>query len=154
MKISVSIPEWHKLALEDKAPPVRILIHGGSMFPLIRMDRDYVTIEPMKGMPETGDIVLFPDESTNDRYVLHRVWRTEEDKVLTWGDSCPAPDPWMPAEAIWGRAVLIERGNRQIRPDPVRGLRHARAWHIVRGPCQFCRRIAGGIRRRIRVCTR
>ena len=154
MKRSLSIPEWHWMALRDEAPPVRIMLHGGSMFPLIRMDRDYVTIESLKERPKPGEIVLFPDLACKERYVVHRVRKVEGDNVLTWGDNCSNPDPWMPLDAIWGRVVLIERGEKQIRPDRKKGLRHARAWNFVRKPYQFCRRIVGGIKRRIWTGTR
>ena len=124
----ITIPEWHQMALEDKAPPMRIPIHGNSMFPLIRMDRDYVTIQPLKGMPEIGDIVLF-DDSTRDRYVLHRVWKIRDGKILTWGDNCYNTDGWRTPDAMWGKAVLIERGRIRIRPHPKRGLILAKIWH-------------------------
>ena len=48
---------------------------------------------------------------------------------LAWGDSCEKPDGWFPIDAIWGRVVLIERGQREINPDPVKGLRWAKFWH-------------------------
>ena len=126
----LTIPEWHNMALQGIAPPMRIPIHGNSMFPLIRMDRDYVTIHPLNGMPEVGDIVLF-DDPPRGRYVLHRVWKIDNDHILTWGDNCFQPDGWLPLEAIWGKAVMIERGKRQIRPDPKKGLLLAKIWHPV-----------------------
>ena len=61
MNRSLSIPEWHRMAMEGAAPPVRILLNGGSMFPLIRWNRDYVTIAPLKEPPVIGDIVLIAE---------------------------------------------------------------------------------------------
>ncbi len=123
-----SIPEWHALALEGTACPARILIHGNSMYPLIRINRDYVTICPLKEKPEEGDIVLFADPDRK-RYVLHRVWQTEDDRVLTWGDNCLRPDGWIPLEMVWGKAALIERGKRTFVPERQSGMRLARFWH-------------------------
>ena len=60
-KVSLTIPRWHAMALDGAAVPMRILIHGGSMYPLIRMDRDYVTILPLNGDIQAGDIVLMHD---------------------------------------------------------------------------------------------
>ena len=128
MRQRISIPEWHGMAQEGCIIPTRIPIHGNSMYPLVRMDRDLVTIVPLQEMPQVGDIVLFADP-VHDRYVLHRVWRATEDRVLTWGDNCEYPDRWMPLDAVWGKVILIERGKRSITPDPEKGLRLARIWH-------------------------
>ncbi len=128
MKHMLSIPEWHALAQNGVVLTMRIPIHGNSMFPLVRMDRDLVTIAPLKERPQDGDIVLFahPD---GERYVLHRVWKAEENRVLTWGDNCDNLDGWLPWDAVWGKAEAIERGRLVIHPDPKKGLVLARIWH-------------------------
>ena len=146
MKQSISIPAWHALAQAGQAPPMRILIQGNSMFPLIRKNRDYVTILPLEGAPAVGDIVLFVDPEQPGRYVLHRLWRIERDWALTWGDNCRCPDAWVPLEAVWGKASLIERGKRSIRPNPQKGMALAQFWHVTgRGY-----RWAQGVKYRIR----
>ena len=140
MKQQLSIPEWHEMAGNGIYMPVRILIHGDSMFPLIRMERDYVTIVPAIGNISAGDIVLFSDPG-KERYVLHRVWKIRNEAVLTWGDNCRAADGWLPMDAIWGKVTLIERGMKEIHPDPVKGIRLARMWHFTGRGYRFCRRI-------------
>ena len=149
MNRTLSIPEWHQMALEGTAPQVRIQLHGFSMFPIIRGYRDFVTIEALKGKPEIGDIVLFNDEKTN-RYVMHRVWEIKDNLVLTWGDNCTAPDGWMPVHSIWGKAVLIERGHRIIKPDPKKGMEWAKFWRHAGKVYRFGKRIRDGVMRRIR----
>lgn len=149
MKQTLTIPEWHAMAQSGTVVPMRILIHGVSMFPLIRMDQDYVTIMPLTGKITVGDIVLFSDPH-QVRYVLHRVWRIEENRVLTWGDNCLRPDPWLPADAIWGKATLIERGNKQIRPHPARGVWMARIWHPLSEVLRWLVKVKGDWRRRIK----
>ena len=126
---SLSVSEWHKLSLEGIKIPVRTLIGGYSMEPLIRYNRDYVTIIPLSESLAVGDIVLFSDPYQN-RYVLHRVWTLENERVLTWGDNCDRPDAWMTVNDIWGKVILIERGNHKITPDARKGLLFARFWHI------------------------
>ena len=128
MNKSLSIPEWHQMAMEGKAPPVRILLNGGSMFPLIRWNKDYVTIVALDRTLVPGDIVLVSEPGIG-RYVMHRVWEVRDGQVLTWGDNCAKPDNWVPINAVWGRTVLIERGKREIHPDPVKGIRWANFWH-------------------------
>ena len=146
MNMSLSVPEWHRIAMEGTAPPVRILLNGCSMDPLIRRNRDFVTIAATDQELVPGDIVLFavPDV---ERYVVHRVWKIQDGQVLTWGDNCGEPDGWLPKEAIWGRVVLIERGKREIRPDPVKGIHWARFWHEARKGYHLYRICRDGITR-------
>ena len=129
MNHSISVPEWHKMAQQGDAPPVRIQLNGSSMEPLIRIRQDYVTIVHMEGFPGIGDIVLFSDPEKEARYVVHRVWKTKKGKVLTWGDNCPKPDGWISEDYIWGKVVLIERGKRTIKPHPQTGMILAFFWH-------------------------
>ena len=149
MNRSLSIPEWHRMAMEGAAPPVRILLNGGSMFPLIRWNRDYVTIAPLKEPPVIGDIVLIAEPDA-ERYVMHRAWDIRDGKVLTWGDNCPRPDAWLPPDQIWGKAILVERGRRKIKPEPGKGMRWARFWHHARKGYFLYQRIQQGIARRIK----
>ena len=150
MNIRVStIPEWHQMALENKDLPMRIPIHGNSMFPLIRMDLDYVTILPLKDMPEVGDIVLY-DDPQRDCYVLHRVWMIQDKNILTWGDNSYNTDGWRPLEDIWGKAVLIERGRIKIKPNPKRGLIWAKIWHRTAKTYRRSRGLAAGVYHRVR----
>ena len=146
---TLSVPQWRELALSGQAVSVRIRLNGSSMGPLIRRQRDYVTIVPMDRLPRRGDIVLFPGKRLGGDYVLHRVWKVEGRRMLTLGDGCLAPDGWMDVDQAWGRAVRIERGRRAIDPDrrfwnitatlwmglfPVRRwlFLPARAYHIVK----------------------
>ena len=149
MNKKLSIPEWHQMATEGNAPPVRITLSGYSMNPLIRGYRDYVTVKPTEGRIEVGDIVLFCEIGTN-RYVIHRVWILEEDRVLTWGDNCLKADGWIKKEDVWGKVVLIERGKRIIHPDPQKGIRWATFWHPLGRVYRFGRRIKQGVLYRIK----
>lgn len=149
MNKSLAISEWHRMAMEGTAPPVRILLNGGSMNPLIRWNKDYVTIVPINRDLEIGDIVLFAEPITG-RYVVHRVWEIQNGQVLTWGDSCEEPDHWLPIEAIWGLVVLIERGHRTIKPNPKNGMRWAKFWHHGVKVYHLYIRVRDGIARRIK----
>ncbi len=105
---TISIPEWHQLAEKGNAPPVRIQLNGSSMAPLIRINHDFVTVVPLEEMPVAGDIVLFYEPCT-DRYIVHRVWDVQKERILTWGDNCSKPDGWLPREVVWGKIIRIER---------------------------------------------
>ena len=144
MKRTLSVTEWHLLAEEGNAPPVRIQLQGNSMFPLIRVNRDYVTVAAPDGEFAVGDIVLFADEK-RDRYVMHRVWEVKEDRILTWGDNCDGPDGWLPLSAVWGKAVLIKRGRRRIVPEPKKGMRRAKLWHRLGKVYRFAAKVKNKI---------
>lgn len=149
MNKTISILEWNKLANEGNAPPVRIQLNGISMYPLIRMNLDFVTVVPINETLYAGDIVLFKNKDT-DRYVVHRIWRVEDGKVLIWGDNCPKQDGWYQINEVQGKVVKIERGKKIILPDPITGLRWAKFWHKVRPGFYFVWRIKEAISRRIK----
>lgn len=128
MKMTISILEWHRMAMEGDVAAARIFLNGNSMFPLVRWNKDYVTIIPLEYEAVVGDIVLFNEPGTG-RYVVHRIWEIKDDKVLTWGDHCDGPDGWIPKSSVWGKVSLIERGKRKIVPNSKKGLRWAKFWH-------------------------
>jgi len=117
-KATLSIAQWHEYAAQGVNMPMRIPIRGVSMYPLIRLDRDMVTIMPLDAAPHVGDIVLFADPLVERRYVLHRLWAVSGTSVITWGDNCDGPDREMTMDCLWGKAVMIERGRCRIIPDP------------------------------------
>lgn len=138
---NLSLAEWHELNQMGASLPLRMQVNGVSMFPLLRSRRDYVTIQPLQGVPRPGDLILFSDPHREKRYPLHRAWQVAKDAVLPWGDNCSQPDGWIPLSHVWGKAVLIERGKRRIEPDPVQGMRLARFWHVAGKGWRFAARI-------------
>lgn len=130
MQRSMSIPEWHRLVDEGSALPVWIQLSGYSMSPLIRYQRDYVTIVPLEDPPVAGDIVLIVDPAI-ERYVMHRLWKLKDGKALTWGDNCERNDRWIPLDRIWGKAVMVERDGKIIYMSARKGMRWASLWHPV-----------------------
>lgn len=111
----LTIPQWRELAQNGTVLPMRIPLDGDSMRPLIRRGRDRVTFVPLDRPLKRGDVALF--EAPPGRYVAHRVYRLEENRVQTLGDHCWNPDPWMPVSAVLGLAIQVERGKRTIPLD-------------------------------------
>ncbi len=141
---SLSIEQWHRLALTGTELPVRITLAGESMRPLIRRGRDLVTILPLMREARIGDVVLF--RARAGRYVVHRVWKIRDGMVQTLGDNCTNPDPWMPAEQIWGLVVRFERFGRSWRLDTAPARAWGRIWmalHPIRVAGRRCRRLMG-----------
>lgn len=128
--VSLSIAEW--MAMREggtEAPPIWFTLVGGSMFPLIRVNRDKVMLVSVQ--PENvrvGDIVLFPGHYKGGEYCLHRVWKLDGDRVQTFGDGNPKPDGWFPRSRILGRAKLIQRGKQTIDCDDPKWQKRAARW--------------------------
>ena len=124
--IRLSVEEWCALSKGGEKMPVEITLDGTSMQPLIRKGRDIVTILPPDGELRIGDIVLF--RRADGAYVVHRVYRIEEDRVITLGDNCENPDPPIHRSRILGNVKTIRRGNRLIETDSASQQRYGRIW--------------------------
>ena len=111
----LTIPLWRELAQSGTVLPMRIPLDGDSMRPLMSRGRDRVTFVLLDRPLKRGDVALF--EAPPGRYVAHRVYRLEGNRVQTLGDHCWNPDPWMPVSAVLGLAIQVERGKRTIPLD-------------------------------------
>ena len=129
-RVSLSIEQWIALREEGvDAPPIWFTVVGGSMRPLIRVNRDRVMLVSVA--PEdvkVGDIVLFPGHFQTANYCLHRVYRLDGDRVQTFGDGNPKPDGWFPRSRILGRVQLIQRGDVTIDCDDPKQQKRAARW--------------------------
>lgn len=129
-RVSITIEQWMAMREDGAiAPPIWFTVVGGSMFPLIRVNRDRVMLTSVE--PEdirVGDIVLFPGHFRGGEYCLHRVWKLDGDRVQTFGDGNPKPDGWFPRSRILGKAKLIKRGKKTIDCDDPKVQRRAERW--------------------------
>lgn len=126
---SISVEHWHQLAMAGSNIALSIFLNGDSMRPLIRRNTDRVTIIPLHRPVRPGDIVLFSD--AKGRYVVHRVWKQNEDHVVTLGDHCIHPDRPLHIEQVWGLVTKVQRGHRTLPLDnaPARCL--GRCWMLL-----------------------
>lgn len=127
---SISIPQWCALVREGNEIPVQTLLDGVSMQPLIRRNRDPVTILPIRGPLQVGDVVLF---SNGRKYIVHRIWKISVDgsQVQTLGDNCLFPDAPIPRSQVLGIAVQYERNGRLHRLDTPAAHRWGRFWMSI-----------------------
>ncbi len=77
--VALDIIEWLELCRSGACPPVKITLAGNSMRPLIRKDRDLVTIVPLSRSLKIGDVVLF--SRFDGSYVVHRLYKINGDCV-------------------------------------------------------------------------
>lgn len=147
---SLPIDQWHEMGQAGDMIPVTIPLAGDSMRPLIRRNRDKVTIIPLNRELQIGDIVLF--QGGPERYVVHRVYRIREGFVQTLGDNCLNPDPWMKKEQVWGLVIRMERGGKTYPLDSEASRRWGRAWmaiHPIRMIYRRGRALAGKVYRKV-----
>ena len=104
------LEEWRELGKNGAVVPIMIPLHGSSMKPLIRSEKDIVTIIPLLRDPMVGDIVLF--RGSNGKNIAHRVYKVFPDGVQTWGDNCQRADSPMKREDIYGIIVSMERDGK------------------------------------------
>ena len=122
--VRLSVEEWCALCENGAKIPVEITLAGVSMEPLIRKNRDTITILPVEDEIRIGDIVLF--RRADGAYVVHRVFRISGDTVVTLGDNCENPDPPIARAQILGKVKRIRRGSRTIETDSASQKRYGR----------------------------
>jgi hypothetical protein len=99
----------------ESGKTVRFRSRGWSMAPLIR-DGDIIQIAPLaQQAPGMGDVVAFANPGTG-RLLVHRVIGIKLYGYLTQGDNLPGkPDGLIPAEAMLGKVVGVERNGQPVR---------------------------------------
>ncbi len=113
--LSISVEQWHELALEGISTAITLKLDGESMRPLIRKQKDSVTILPVSRQLKKGDIVLF---ARNDGvYVVHRIYKIIDNEVITVGDNCIEFDAPMPVSSVLGMVVRLERNGKIFNLD-------------------------------------
>ena len=111
----IGIEKWRELGENGAAIPIRIPVHGFSMMPLIRPEKDMITIMPLIRAPMVGDIVMF--RRGDGKYIVHRVYRTFKDGIQTWGDNCLNADAPRKLKDVFGIVVSLERDGKIYQTD-------------------------------------
>ncbi|MDO4489095.1 MAG: S24/S26 family peptidase [Eubacteriales bacterium] len=113
----ISLDEWHEKVKAGDTTPITSTLTGSSMYPLIRNGRDRVTIEPLNGMPQRGDIVLF--KRPDGIFSCHRVIETDSEgaTIRTFGDNCRMPDDPVPLSLVYGKVTKVLRDGVVINTD-------------------------------------
>lgn len=141
------LEKWRELGKNGAAIPMRIPLHGSSMKPLIRSEKDIVTIMPLIRDPMIGDIVLF--RGSDGRIIVHRVYRIFPGGIQTWGDNCLRADAPRKREDIYGLIVSVEKDGKiyQLDTDEQRayGIRWMKYGRPVWGALKKIRAIGGKI---------
>lgn len=126
----ISIPQWVEMIQDGAEITVQTLLHGISMQPMIRMDRDPVTICPVRKPLQAADVILF---TNGQKYIVHRIYKISPDgaMVQTLGDNCIHPDRPIPAEQVLGIAVHYYRNGKLHRLDTPAAHRWGKFWMAI-----------------------
>lgn len=104
---------------------VTVRAKGNSMFPFILDGCDEVVLHRSTDI-KAGDIVLA--ELQDSRYVLHRVYRVQGDRVMLMGDGNLQATESCQKENIVGTVVQIIRGGRFVDCTSKAAYRRAALW--------------------------
>ena len=89
-------------------------ISGVSMLPMLRQEKDLVTLRRYDGKGlKKYDVAMF-DRGGPRRYVLHRVVEVHEGSYTFLGDNCIAKEKNVPESAIVAVLDSFSRGGKQI----------------------------------------
>ena len=97
---------------------------GNSMLPFIRNGRDEVVLTRLKRPAEVGDILLV---KIGTRFVMHRVFEAEEDKITLMGDGNIVGKEYCTISDVIGIVTEIHKyGGRVVKPGK------GRLWRTLR----------------------
>lgn len=108
----VSTKELFPITIDllNKGNGVKFTVSGNSMMPWIRSYKDQVLLVPVDKVKK-GDIVLY---KTEEKYILHRVYRVKNEYMFIMGDGCIHADGYYPLSCAIGKVAKIYRGNFEI----------------------------------------
>ena len=100
------------LALLDEVEAVPLVISGSSMTPFLVGGRDTVYLSKPSGPLKKGDMVLY--QRQNGSYILHRVWKVEEDSFTMVGDAQFFLEPGIKQEQVRAIVKAVRRKGKLL----------------------------------------
>lgn len=122
---------------------VRFKVKGFSMYPLLRNDKDEVTLSPLERDPAVMDIVLFRYKG---KHILHRITSISGDTYTIQGDGIYLSEETCHRNDIIGIVTKIhKKGKMPIGTTSKWALFYIFCWQRLR----FCRRYLLALLKRI-----
>ena len=122
-------------------------VSGHSMEPMLYEGRDTVAIVPLSGRLKKYDVALY---RVGEKYVLHRVVKALPDSYVFCGDNCVVLEKGIEDKDLVGKLDKAWQGEREIALDGIRYWFYSRCKVLGFLPRKICRRIRGGLSRRIK----
>lgn len=107
---------------------------GVSMLPMLRQDKDVITIVKKQGRCKKYDVALY---RRGNKYTIHRVVDVLPDGYVILGDNCMYKELDITDENILGVMVSFVRGKKEIAMDHWGQKLYARIWYWLY-PIRFC----------------
>ncbi len=100
------------LELLEVTEPVPLVISGSSMTPFLVHSRDTVYLSKIRQPLKRGDMVLYRRSSGN--YILHRIYRAEEDSYTMVGDAQFQLEPGIRPDQILAVVTAVRRKGKLL----------------------------------------
>lgn len=104
----------------------QIYPRGTSMLPLLRQDRDWVTLVKPADPPRIRDIILY--RRTDGSYVLHRILKREKGGYVLCGDNQAWLEKGIQADQIIGVVNALGINGKRYQKDSIRMRLYERIW--------------------------
>lgn len=95
--------------------PVHIKAKGNSMLPFIKNEKDIIILNPVDGIVKKGMLVLA--RTANDSYVIHRVIRTDQERIILKGDGNIITEEVCTKEDIIAKVAAVIHNKRMIKEN-------------------------------------
>lgn len=134
----------------ESAGSAWLTVTGGSMMPMLYHRIDRVLLTPVKEPLKLGDLILY--RRRNGAYVLHRIMRARDDRLICCGDNQCRKEQIKPDQVL-AVVTAFTRKRKQYTVHE-RGYRRYVALWVGLYPLRWlylaCRRVLGCIRAMIR----
>lgn len=110
-----AIELWRAMISSGEDLPIAMPVRGFSMYPLLKPERDSITVIPLRRKLIRGDIIVF--QMSNGMYVVHRVRKFTDSFIETIGDNRLEPDPRFTHADVCGLVSHLHRKGCYIHVD-------------------------------------
>ena len=101
------------LALLEETETVPLVISGSSMTPFLVHGRDTVYLSKVTAPLKRGDMILYRRDSGT--YILHRIFRAEEDTYTLVGDAQTLLEPGIRADQVLAVVTAVRRKGKLLK---------------------------------------
>ena len=143
-----------QLTLEDVLKRDGVLVYktrGASMRPMLKQNRDLVTVRPTEGRLKKYDIPLY--RRRGGGYILHRIIKVTENGYIIRGDNTFVKERNVTDNDIIGVLTQFRRKGKDHSVQSAGFKLYSRVWNFIyplRWAAYKARRLAGKIKRKVK----
>lgn len=130
----------------DYTESVPLVISGSSMDPFLVHGRDTVFLTKLKRPAKKGDMLLY--RRMGGQYILHRVYKVQEDSLQTIGDGQLSIEPGIRPEQVLATVSAVRRKGKLLKPGHPTWVFYEKIWiRLIRirpRLLRLCRRLRPG----------